>query len=315
MSVSRSDFEVIKPLSEAKNGGCNRGVYLVKSKYSGTKYIEKRVGPSAIRAGYASREVEAMLRCKDHPNIVWIRGYNLDYSLTNYGSIYMQHCELGSLDGVIKRYAAHNARLPDEGFLWKVLWDVSLALCHLFSGVDAQAIRARAYEGKECRALKGWNATMHRDIKPGNIFLTWSPASPDDKCRYPTSVVGDFGCCTSTRDIASGRASGKRNSGGTPAFEPPEAPKFCARSDVYMLGLTIHCLARMSNTPDMKKYHTLSDRFRDGHLRALLRKCVDPDYSRRPTPGELPMLVLKGYREWRKGRRDDGGRLEAWALP
>jgi hypothetical protein len=43
----------------------------------------------------------------------------------------MQYCELGSLDGLISRISKRAERLPDEDFLWKVFWDMSLALAFL----------------------------------------------------------------------------------------------------------------------------------------------------------------------------------------
>ncbi|KAH7074618.1 kinase-like domain-containing protein [Paraphoma chrysanthemicola] len=308
-NVPRSDFTIIRPLAEAKNGGCNTGIYLVIS-HSGTKYIEKRVGVDAIRDLYANREIEALIRLDGFPNIIRLRDYNIDCSRTGYGSIYMQHCELGSVDNLIKRYAAHNARLPDEGFLWKVLWDASLALCHMFSGVSQRDIIARINDGKDVRPNKGWVGTLHRDLKPGNICLTRAKESD----LYPTAVLVDFGCCTSFEDIASGLASAARHSGNTPAFEPPESPAFCQRSDVYSLGLKIHCLARMSNHPDVKRYGTPSYRYEDDGLRELLRRCTHPDHGKRPMPGELPHLVAKGYWKWKSGRKNDGERLPSWAF-
>ncbi|KAH7087691.1 kinase-like domain-containing protein [Paraphoma chrysanthemicola] len=307
--VSRSDFTIIRPLAEAKNGGCNAGIYLVRG-LSGTKYIEKRVDTDAIRKLYANREIEALIRLNGFPNIIRLRGYNIDYSRTGYGSIYMQHCELGSLDNLIKRFATRDARLSDEGFLWKVLWDASLALCHMFSGVSQRDIIARINDGKDIRPNKGWNGTLHRDLKPGNICLTRMTESD----LYPIAVLVDFGCCTSFEDIASGLAGAARHSGNTPAFEPPESPAFCQRSDGYSLGLTIHCLARMSNHPDIKRYGTLSYRHEDDRLRELLRNCTHSNHSKRPTPGELPRLVAKGYWKWKSGRKNDGERLPWWAF-
>jgi serine/threonine protein kinase len=117
--AARKDFEVVKALGR-NGGGCNIGVFLVRNKNNGKIYIEKRIDKRSIRNGYAGRELRAMLQCLSHPNIVQIRAYDLDYSRVEYGSFFMQHCEHGSLDGIIKRFASRNVRLPDEGFLWKV---------------------------------------------------------------------------------------------------------------------------------------------------------------------------------------------------
>jgi hypothetical protein len=81
--------------------------------------------------GYAKREVDAMNLCQDHPYIIQLKAFDLDYSKLYYGSIYMQYCELDSLDGLISRISKRGERLPDEDFLWKVFWDMSLALAFL----------------------------------------------------------------------------------------------------------------------------------------------------------------------------------------
>jgi hypothetical protein len=78
------EFETIKPLSSAINGGCNISIYVVKDKRTGNRYIDKRVFRSAISSGYACR-------------IIQIHAYNLKYSRSGYGSLTMEQCELGSL--------------------------------------------------------------------------------------------------------------------------------------------------------------------------------------------------------------------------
>lgn len=39
----RSDFQTVRPLTSAKNGGMNLDILFVRSKASGTLYIEKRI--------------------------------------------------------------------------------------------------------------------------------------------------------------------------------------------------------------------------------------------------------------------------------
>jgi serine/threonine protein kinase len=110
------EFETIKPLFAAKNGGFDIGIYVVKDKRTGNRYIDKRVSRSAINSGYACREVRAMLQCSKHPNIIKIHAYNLKYSRSGYGSLTMEQCELGSLDGVIANYSQRKQYPSDEGW-------------------------------------------------------------------------------------------------------------------------------------------------------------------------------------------------------
>jgi hypothetical protein len=147
-SCSRSEFETIKPLTAAARGGCNVGVLLVRSKRSGKTYIEKRMKPRDIDKGRAERELRALIQCKGFPNIVRIREYDLNHSRDGYGSLFMQYCELGSLDGMIKQYGTRDKYLSDEGFLWKVFWDVAIAFCHMYTGRSDYTIRKYAAEGR-----------------------------------------------------------------------------------------------------------------------------------------------------------------------
>jgi serine/threonine protein kinase len=312
---SRSEFLVIKCLREGNNGGNNRGVYVVKLRSAGMNYIEKRVGTTDIKAGYALREIRIMIQCWGHPNIARIKSHDLNYSTLGYGSIFMQNCELGSLDGLIRRYSAAKERLPDEGFLWNVFWETSIALNFLLTGTDVKTARERAHAGKLIYEVNGWNPITHMDIKPANIFMTNDGSSGFETAPFPTMILGDFGCSKSTSDIVAGVARLHRLSGETPEFAPPESPGWSDRGDVYMLGLTIHCLGRMSNLPDVVGHYELSPRYGDENLRKLIKRCIKTDSRERPSAYELPAMVYTGYRAWRKARGDDGARLPRWALP
>jgi serine/threonine protein kinase len=313
--LSRSDFQIIKPIREGTNGGNNRGVYLVKLKSTNKPYIEKRVGTTDIKAGYALREIRIMIQCWGHPNIVRIKSHDLNYSTLGNGSIFMQNCELGSLDGLIRRYSAARERLPDEGLLWDVFWEMSLALNFLLTGTHIKTARERAGAGKVISTVSGWNPITHMDIKPANIFMTNEESFGANRTPFPTMVLGDFGCSKSTSDIVAGVARLHRLSGETPEFAPPESPSWNDRGDVYMLGLTIHCLGRMSNLPDVVGHYELSPRYGDENLRKLIKRCIKTDSRERPSAYELPAIVYSGYKAWRNTQGNGVARLPRWALP
>jgi serine/threonine protein kinase len=319
MSRTRSDFKTVKSLGEAAaNGGCNKGIYLVKCRSSGKKYIEKRVGRKAIERGYFQREVAAMLQWQDHPNIVCIVGHDFkDASRLGYSSIFMQRCELGDVDGIIDRYSGRRERLADEGFLWKVFWDISLALASLWTGHGATYIRERAVAGKTTTEKPDAEYTkiLHRDLKPANFFLI--EASLDGRpMHYPRVVLGDFGASATMDDIRSGRVSPDNKSIFTPSYNAPEFPRYFARSDTYQLAMSIQCIARMNNTPDLERFppwDPLPSAFKDSGLRALLEECLQEDFQNRPFPGDLPMKVIKGYSKW-MGKYGNGKKLASWAF-
>jgi len=317
-SRSRSEFKTIKALKSGENGGCNSGILLVKSRASGKKYIEKRVSRKIISCGLAQREVKAMQLWIDHPNIVRIVGHALkDASRVGYGSIFMQHCELGDVDGLIEQYSKRHERLPDEGFLWKVMLDISVALASLWTGHSASHIRDRVIEGKTTTEMPDTQCTriIHRDIKPANLFLT--EVSLDGKSmHFPRVVLGDLGGSVTLADMHAGRVNVDSQSIFTPEYSPPEAPRYFARSDIYQLALSVQCLARMSTTPDTDRYppyDPLPSQYQDRDLREVLEECLHPNYERRPYPGDLPLKVFEGYKKW-AARHGHGEKLARWAF-
>ncbi|KAF2024283.1 kinase-like protein, partial [Setomelanomma holmii] len=296
---SRSSFTVVKSLAAAANGAQNSGVYLVRNKKTGKLFIEKRIGLRFVENGHAKREVKAMKACCSYTHVIRIEAYDLDASRLGYASVFMQHCELGCLDTLITRYSSRGLRLADEGFLWKVFWDCSLALAQMWTGADAETIRQRARKDKFTKEVIPAKRVVHRDLKPSNIFLTWQDPFDVERCPYPTSVIGDFGCSVMPEDVFAGKAHMYQHSGCTPAFMPPEAEwKWCSRGDIYQLGLSIHCLARMDPDPKLRRRDILPGMYKHDGLRKLLTMCCQYDPDNRPVAGELPALVYRGYCAW-----------------
>jgi serine/threonine protein kinase len=314
------EFETIKRLGAGRNGGQNKGVYIVKYKADGENYIEKRVPLEMVVSGQAQREVRAMRQLSNHRNIICILLEDLEcYTRLGYGSIYMQHCELGSLDGLIDRFRRNKERLEDEGFLYAVLWDVAHALCYMATGVDIKTAYRLAKEGRMIPKETGWNTMLHRDLKPGNIFITRRNMRAGQ--NFPNLVVGDFGLNVSQTEIDNNTAKppGDVASGFTPMFAPPEAPRYDVRSDIYSLGVTVHCLAIMRNTPRSvighRDIHPLDGRFEDGSLKKVVRRCLKHDPAERPEQYYLPKDVYVAYTAWKKKRNGDKGKkLPYWAF-
>ncbi|KAF2492240.1 kinase-like protein, partial [Lophium mytilinum] len=211
-------------------GALNGGIFIVKSKSSGKLYIEKRFTSRDVRELHAKREVAYLRQLRGHPNIAQLKAFELDPRDTP--RMYMEFYELGALDTLIDRYENKQVYLP-EGFLWRVLLDVAKALRFCVYGIHKE----------DDKVDPDWDSILHRDIKPGNIFLT------DTGGLYPRSVLGDFGCGISMSDITTGLAKNEQVSRQARAFSPPECPKYDRRSDVYQLGLVIHCLARLLRVP------------------------------------------------------------------
>jgi serine/threonine protein kinase len=304
---THKDFQTIKKLTpRGERGNQNQGIYLAKHLASNKVYVEKRV----VLSGYAKREVKAMQQYRQHPHLVCIFTFTFSQHRATTVSIYMQHCELGSLDELMMRYNAHNTRLQDEGFLFRIFWHLALAMCFLCSGHDYADTRQRAFQGKSVTARKrGWVPLLHCDIKPANIFMTRDReyVSADSNALYPCIVLGDFGCVVSPTDVYTGQ--------GDPRFKPPENG-INMNSDVYGVGVVLHYLARMARVPegiDMQK--PLGRQYAGcGRLAQMVRSCLAQRPEQRPSPVDLPMMVFEGYRVWRQERGRDGQPLPKWAF-
>jgi len=295
-------------------GNLNDGLFLVKCRDDGRYYIEKRLMPRDIMNGHALYEYQALKHVIKHPNILSVVACDLDKRRA-YGSIWMEYCSLGALDMVIARYRERRAYIP-EPFIWSVFGAISVALCYLYTGVDVELEVGNRQTIPPVRGSSSWDKVYHRDIKPGNIFLTEYSTSGE---VYPKPILGDFGCAALQSDINRGRR-GIAASRFSPAFEPPEnrsgTGAYKATSDIYQLGLVIHCMARNLVVPDQ---NARGDRPVGGpytsELNYLVRKCIDYDYSRRPHPSELPHLIDVASQRADSQIRRSLAPLPRWALP
>jgi tetratricopeptide (TPR) repeat protein/archaellum biogenesis ATPase FlaH len=148
-----------------------------------------------------SREARAMGRLGDHPNIVTI------HDLGNHeGQPYIVIPVMpgGDVEGLIEKATEH--RLPLDKAI-----DIAKAVCR----------------GLEFAHSKG---IIHRDIKPGNVWL-----SADG-----TAKIGDFGLALAV-DLSRLTQSGMMV--GTVTYMPPEQAmggKVTAKADLYSLGAMLY---------------------------------------------------------------------------
>ncbi|KAF2646796.1 kinase-like protein [Massarina eburnea CBS 473.64] len=317
MPPTRRDFVQIKQLAAGDQGAFNQGIFLVRNCCDNSECIEKRIAPGQVHSGHARREIAAMVRCK-HPNIVQWIAHDIDYRSVGYASIFMEHCELESLSIIIDRFISRFAGLGHfpEKLLWKILWDMSLALCYLQLGVDATKSAKSGKPLSRNDRKRGWDKIFHRDIKPGNIFAKGDIA-------WPTITLGDFGCSiTSDHEHFDKRAEEQLMTAFTPVFGPPEQPNYTRTSDVYSLGLVVHCAARarpypMSNTTARQRDPVGSSYSKE--LSGLVSRMLSLDPDNRPEAARLPYIVHREHsvvkdREQAKhkdqGRKDAGRRRE-----
>ncbi|KAF0755470.1 hypothetical protein AaE_004957 [Aphanomyces astaci] len=157
-----------------------------------------------------------ILRELKHPHIVRYLDRVIDKQSTKI-FIVMEYCEGGDLSRLIKRHRRDGTSI-DEAVIWKIFTHMFLAL-------------------KECHRHKEGNAVrpiLHRDIKPGNIFLD----------AEGNAKLGDFGLA---KELSSESKFAQTNV-GTPYYMSPEMVNemtYDERSDIWALGCLLYELAAL----------------------------------------------------------------------
>ncbi|KAL6951027.1 hypothetical protein ACO0QE_000319 [Hanseniaspora vineae] len=105
-----------------------------------------------------------------HNNIVEFVSFDYDAD-TVY--IYMEYCDGGDLAKLIEAFREKKKRIP-ELIVWRILVQVSLALWRCHYGVDPPLLGTVFDKLKkpDNSDIASSQIVIHRDLKPGNIFLT-----------------------------------------------------------------------------------------------------------------------------------------------
>ena len=124
-------FKRVKKLNQ--NGANNGGVYVVIQRYSGRKCIEKEFTPGATIEGKAAHEMTT-LRALKHKNVVeYIDGFLDEHPRQPYASIYMENCNLGTLESCLKQHISAGKTI-EEGFIWSIWAQLVNALGYIQHG-------------------------------------------------------------------------------------------------------------------------------------------------------------------------------------
>lgn len=193
-------YEVVRFLGE----GARKRVYLACDRRLDREVavaLVKTDGLDEIGLQRVRREAKAMARLGDHPHIVTVHDISDEHGRPLIVSQYMAG---GSLAELLDR--SESRRLP----------------------VD-EAIRITT---EVARALEHAHATgvVHRDLKPGNIWLTDSA----------TAMLGDFGLAVA---LDRSRLTSEGMMVGTVAYMPPEQATGRdpdVRADLYALGCVLY---------------------------------------------------------------------------
>ncbi|PSN68141.1 kinase-like protein [Corynespora cassiicola Philippines] len=298
-TVLDGGYVISKALAEA-GGSFNVGISLVEK--DGKKYLCK-----SVPEGYSDREVRLLKRVS-HPNTTKIvhhskaepgwkcehfeqACYEVDCPGDEVDRIMMEYCNQGTLLDMITRYSSCNEHIP-EALILHVFESLAKALhcCHTGEGGNSIPNNGEV-----------WDAVMHRDVIPSNVFLTVS----DQSEPYPRIVLGDFGCAMEQSRYNELQSGNMGPLALDNAFLTPERPLIHdIRSDVYQLGLIIWCLAYRTVIPGYSTFLAVhTDEFELGlwpyssRLADLMALCLSWNPNNRPSSGELTIKVQQIQKE------------------
>jgi NIMA (never in mitosis gene a)-related kinase len=206
--------------SDGSLGGMNGGVYVVTMNDVPSRiFIEKRFKPADISFG--KNEIEMMHRL-NHPALTnYVAGCILEHANPPKASLYVEFCDRGSLEELIKAYVDRRSNrdrrinIP-EGFIWHALIGLVDGLYYLQTGV-------LFWQKKNARPDPNWVPILHRDVKPDNVLLKSRATLGSTKYFY--CVLSDFGLACEDRDDRHPRADkyqATRVKLGTKSFWAPE---------------------------------------------------------------------------------------------
>lgn len=177
-----------------------------------------------------------ILKDLSHPNIVRYYDRIID---KQKGKIYivMEYCEGGDMGQLIKKCKRNNDYIAED-VVWKIFMQLALAL-------------------RECHH-RAQRKILHRDIKPGNIFLD---ASTNVK-------IGDFGLSR----VLSDESQYAFTHVGTPYYMSPEQmvdAKYNEKSDIWSAGCVLYEIAALKPPFQAGSQFSLAAKIRAGRFERL----------------------------------------------
>lgn len=175
-----------------------------------------------------------ILRDLKHPNIVQFVDRIIDHSQRRI-YIVQEYCNGGDLASYIAAKKEKNGRVA-ETFIWSVTCEIASALQHCHNNHKPKAKEKQRSKSK--REKKQRRRILHRDLKPGNVFLVKRGGSYSVK-------LGDFGLAKSLDESSVFAQSHV----GTPYYMSPEQiqnKEYNEKSDMWSLGCIVYEMAMLS---------------------------------------------------------------------
>jgi NIMA (never in mitosis gene a)-related kinase len=231
-----------------------------------------------------------ILRELRHPFIVRYYDRLIDKAATKL-YIVMEYCEGGDLASLIRSHRKAGTAV-EEDFVWRVLAQCVAALkeCHRHREPAPAAPAGAGGGGGGGSGGTRITPILHRDLKPGNIFL--------DRAR--NVKIGDFGLA---KELASASTLAQTNV-GTPFYMSPEMineQSYNEKSDIWALGCLLYELCALAPPFDAANHVALAVKINAGkfarvpaaysdELHRAIRWMLTLDAGKRPAVEDLERL-------------------------
>lgn len=293
-----SQYQVLEEIGRGSFGAVRKVIHLPTKKLMVRKDI--RYGHMNSKERQQLIAECTILSQLKHENIVEF--YSWDFNeQKEVLYLYMEYCSRGDLSQMIKHYKQEHKYIPEK-VIWGILAQLLMALYKCHYGDDLPQLTTMYDRMKP--PTKGKNIVIHRDLKPGNIFL--SNENNDDKevknyrkMDYSQVVVklGDFGLAKSLEASIQFATTYV----GTPYYMSPEVlmdHPYSPLSDIWSLGCVIfemcslHPPFQARNYLELQKkiklgkFDKIPDYYSDG-LNLMIRSMIDVDLKTRPSTFEL----------------------------
>lgn len=188
-------------------------VWKVRETESGKEFALKTMLPE-VASDDQTRKLflreAGICECLRHRNVV--KAYKTG-CIDGVLYILMDLCEGGSVDSLVKK---NGGKLSIELATWITLQTLA-GLDYVHNMDISVEIRAGRFRGKKEVDVKG---IVHRDFKPGNIFLS-------DAGDHPVAMIADFGMAKAFDAAGKSQVSKTGAVMGTPVFMPRQQARDC----------------------------------------------------------------------------------------
>lgn len=258
---SNSEYEILEEIGRGSFGSVRKVIHIPTN----TLMVRKE-----IKYGHMnSKERQQLIsECKilaqlNHENIVKFHSWDFDEQ-RQILYLYMEYCSQGDLHHLIMHYKNEHKYIPEQT-IWSILAQLLMALyrCHYAEDVQPLVTIYDRMRPPNSRKQKS-NIVIHRDLKPGNVFLSGEVGSGN----VGSVKLGDFGLAKALGNSIQFATTYV----GTPYYMSPEVlmdEPYSPLSDVWSLGCVIFEMCSLHPPFQAKNYVELQNKIKNGSFEKI----------------------------------------------